>query len=80
MRVVIRSITSAEENDRGFNGEQTVVEVDGIKIGEGIYGGEPEDNARRRDYKWVEPLLKTLSEKLGAEVEIIHEKVETLWE
>ena len=34
----------------------------------GTYGGEPEDNSRRRDYKWVEVALRRLAKKLGATV------------
>ena len=50
--------------------EKREVYVDGEKIGEGYYGGEPEDNSRQRDYSWVENLLLELSKSLGAEVEI----------
>ena len=66
MKVTIKSITDSED----FEIEDVEVYIDGEKIGEGYYGGEPEDNMRSRTYKWVEPLLKTLAEKLGAEVEI----------
>lgn len=50
--------------------EITIVEVDGEEIGRGRYGGEPEDNCRFRDYGWVECILKTLAEELGAKVEV----------
>ena len=65
MKVIIKSISGYD----GFNfRDMTIVEVDGEIIGSGRYGGEPEDNMQCRDYDWVEKLLKTLAEKLGAEV------------
>jgi len=54
--------------------ETTIVEIDGKEIGKGHYGGEPEDNTRGRDYKWVELLLEKIAKELGADVEI--EKIE----
>lgn len=48
--------------------EKTVVLVDGVEIGGGSYGGEPEDNCRYRDYSWVEMLIKRLAETLDAKV------------
>jgi len=50
--------------------EKTKVLVDGVEIGTGRYGGEPEDNCRYRDYDWVEDMLKKLAESLGADVVI----------
>ncbi|MBA7629317.1 hypothetical protein ES703_36815 [subsurface metagenome] len=66
MLVLIKSIS-----DKCGEVEVTEVFVDGEKIGEGSYGGEPEDNHRYRDYNWVEPLLQKLAIKLGAEVELL---------
>lgn len=68
MKVTIKSV---EYQDAYNVREKTIVEVDGEKIGEGYYGGEPEDNARYRDYGWVEDLIATLAAKLGAETEVI---------
>lgn len=67
-KVTIRSITTSGEYD---DREKTQVLVGNEKVGEGSYGGEPEDNMRSRDYRWVEPLLKKLAEALGAEVEVV---------
>ena len=69
MKVTIKSITDYEFDVYNCH-EITSVEIDGKRIGGGWYGCEPEDNRRCRTYKWVEQLLKTLAEKLGAEVEI----------
>ena len=66
MRVKIRSLDGGKYS----NWTGTEVLVDGVLIGQGSYGGEPEDNSRWRDYRWVEPLLKKLAEVLGASVEI----------
>ena len=44
------------------------VYLDGERIGFGDFGGEPEDNCECRDYRWVIPLVKSISEKLGANV------------
>jgi hypothetical protein len=74
MKVTIKSMTGRNRYDDRL--ERTVVMVDGAEIGSGDYGGEPEDNCRFRDYKWVEPLLKTLGEKLGAEVTLESESFE----
>lgn len=49
--------------------ESTKVIVNGQLIGEGVYGGEPEDNIRSRDYKWVETTLVNLANALGSKVE-----------
>lgn len=40
-------------------------------LASGNVGGEPEDNLIYRDYKWIVPMLKTLGERLGAEVEVV---------
>lgn len=37
----------------------------------GNYGGEPEDNTRRRDYSWIEDALEMLAVSLGATVEVV---------
>lgn len=50
--------------------EITIVEIDGIEVGRGTYGGEPEDAYRCRDYGWVEILIEKVAEKLGAKVEL----------
>ena len=50
--------------------------LDGESIGEGNYGGEPEDNCRGRDYRWVEKVIRKLAENLGVEVEYIERKLE----
>lgn len=67
MKVKIVSLT--EKDKYGFS-ETTRVYVNDKQIGEGTYGGEPEDNLRCRDYSWVEDLFATLAKSLGAEVEI----------
>jgi hypothetical protein len=69
--VIIRSIT--EESTRRFrlNIETVEVVIDGVVHGPFQYGGEPEDNVRCRDYKWVEPLLVTILEAVGANFEVI---------
>lgn len=72
-KVKIKSIT--EWNKYHDWQDITEVYVDGECIVRESYGGEPEDNSRCRDYSWVEPLLKTLSEKLGADVEFIKEEI-----
>ena len=66
-KVVIKSMTE-ETDDDVF--EQTIVEIDGKRIGQGSYGSEPEDNTRYRHYGWVENLIKKVAEELGADVEI----------
>lgn len=69
-KVTIKSISGEGRYYRLL--EQTVVEIDGLVIGMGDYGGEPEDNMRCRDYRWVEPLLAKLATVLGAEVNIVN--------
>ena len=56
MKVRVESITSIIGKWGEFS-ESTKVYVDGKLIGEGDYGGEPEDNMRCRNYAWVENLL-----------------------
>lgn len=66
MKVEIRSINE----EGGYDiFERTEVWVDGVLLGDGSYGGEPEDNRRYRDYRWVEGLLAKLAKACGAEVE-----------
>lgn len=48
--------------------ERLEVRVNGDYVGGGVYGGEPEDNCRTRDYMWIEHLIADLAIKLGAEV------------
>lgn len=74
MKVRIESITV---NDKYHdNDEVTVVYVDNERLPfNGWYGGEPEDNLRSRNYSWVEPILRALAEKLGAEVEVKEAKM-----
>lgn len=48
--------------------EEVEIYLDGEKIAEGFYGGEPEDNLRYRTYSWVDDAIKELGEKLGAKV------------
>lgn len=67
--VRIESVSEPRKNDRDL--ESVRVYVDGALIGEGWIGGEPEDNCRSRDYRWVEPLLRELANRLGAEAEIV---------
>ena len=71
MKVRIESVT---EKSKYGDFELTRIYVDDVLIGEGSYGGEPEDNFRSRDYRWVEGLLEDLATELGAEVEIVEIK------
>jgi hypothetical protein len=73
MKVLIESITVGDTYR--YERELTRVSVDGQELCTGSYGGEPEDNSRRRDYRWVEPLLQQLSARCGAEVELKHVKL-----
>jgi hypothetical protein len=61
---------TSEVNHWGEWEQSIKVYIDGQLIGEGRYGGEPEDNSRYRDYYWVECLIQNLAKTLGAEVEI----------
>jgi hypothetical protein len=47
------------------------VKVDGVEVGNGGIGGEPEDNCEARDYRWVRPMIEKLAKALGAEVETV---------
>jgi hypothetical protein len=49
--------------------ETIKVFVDGELLTIGNYGGEPEDNLRCRDYRWVEIMVADVAKKLGAQVE-----------
>jgi len=49
--------------------------LDGEKIGEGYYGGEPEDNSKGRDYRWVSEVIQKIAESLGAELELKQDRV-----
>lgn len=52
------------------------VYLDDKLIGNGTFGGEPEDNCESRDYYWVIPMIKSLGEKLGAHVSTTETKEE----
>lgn len=72
----VRIISHTTIPDDYFDREEsTILLVDGVEIGQGYYRGEPEDNCRSRDYKWVEQLLKKLAESLGADVEVVEEEI-----
>lgn len=72
MPIVTIKTLSTERNRWGETFEDISVLIDGEEIGSGWYGGEPEDNRKSRTYKWVEPLIQKLAEKLGAEVKVEH--------
>ena len=73
-KIVIKSIETTN-NKWDLPLESVIIEIDGVAIEtENFYGGEPEDNSRMRDYKWVEPLIIKLIKTLGFDVEI--EKIE----
>ena len=63
-------------NDPESNFSRIKVLLDGELIGEGHFGGEPEDNSGFRDYAWVGPLFIKLAEKLGATVSVETESYE----
>ena len=65
-KVTIKSRTL--QTEYGDNRESTYVYVDDKLIGSGSYGGEPEDNSRRRDYGWVEDMLIKLALELTPDV------------
>lgn len=51
---------------------QTVrITVNGVVVASGRYGGEPEDNTRTRDYRWVERAVSAVARALGADVEVV---------
>ncbi len=62
--------------------EDIQLEVNGVNIGSGTFGGEPEDNVECRTYSWVKELLAKLAKSLGAEVSFVSYTgtMETLWE
>lgn len=62
-------IVREEDGWSGFR-HRADVYVDGEFVTGGSYGGEPEDNTRWRDYKWVEESLRQLALSLGAAAEI----------
>lgn len=55
-------------NRWGESRDEVEVLVNGNWVTGGSYGGEPEDNKRCRDYRWVEVALQRLAEALGAQV------------
>jgi hypothetical protein len=75
-KVTIKTVTTKAEECWKEDREETEVLVDGVLVGSGWYGGEPEDNTASRTYSWVEPLLAALARHLGAEVE--YEQVDRL--
>lgn len=68
MKVRIEHLTITDDYD---DREATRVYINDILIGEGTYGGDPEDNCSYRTYSWVEPLLLELGRHLdnGAKIE-----------
>lgn len=71
-RPVVELRFTEEEDLYGTYSYYPRVLVNGEPVsGQGTYGGEPEDNSRRRDYKWVEETLQKLAEKLGAVVTVV---------
>ena len=68
MKVEIRSITGTRDTDYGTPQQSTEIFVDGVSIGRGRFGGEPEDNSKDRDYDWVDGLIEKLAKSLGADV------------
>lgn len=66
MSYPIVKLVFTESNDYEY--ETIKVYVDDKLIGEGVYGGEPEDNSRSRDYGWVETIIENLAKELGATV------------
>jgi len=71
-KVEIRTLP--HEDEYGDTPEEIEIYVDGEKIADGFFGGEPEDNIRCRDYAWVDKALKRLAEALGAEVSFVEMK------
>jgi hypothetical protein len=70
-------VTIEREGDEdGYQRARLTVKVDGVTVGGGGIGGEPEDNCERRDYSWIRPLIARLSKALGAEVETVAVKSE----
>jgi hypothetical protein len=69
MTMLIESITGVDrfgdffEEIKVYDGEELIAHE--------RYGGEPEDNRRSRDYKWVEPLLKQVIERCGEKAELV---------
>ncbi|MFA6046553.1 MAG: hypothetical protein WC718_16330 [Phycisphaerales bacterium] len=51
------------------------IDLDGKQIADGSYGGEPEDNCRTRDYRWVQGVIHDVAEALGARVEVVYEEL-----
>jgi len=62
-------IENAHMSNKWNEWDETRVYVDDELVGQGSYGGEPEDNCLCRDYAWVPSLLTDLATKLGAKVE-----------
>lgn len=65
---LVEIIETEPDWDRNANTEISVY-VDGQLVGDGFFGGEPEDNNAFRTYYWVVPLLTKLANHLGAAVE-----------
>ena len=65
-KLTIKTVTLRDDYDSRDKDE---FYIDGEKIGEGYYGGEPEDNLRYRDYAWVPEIIEKIAKRLGADVE-----------
>jgi len=66
--IEVRTVGKAELDDFYYWWEKVRIFVNGEMVAEGIYGGAPEDNERKRTYKWVDEAIKAIGEKLGVEV------------
>lgn len=55
--------------DDGDYREKDIFFIDGVKIAEGSYGGQPEDNSKGRDYSWVQDAVEKIAQELGASIE-----------
>lgn len=69
-------MVTIEHEPQNFDGNNPsfsaiAVKVDGVLVGGGSMGGEPEDNTELRDYVWIRPLIETLAKALGADVETL---------
>jgi hypothetical protein len=75
MKIELRYET--EIDDYWGSHTDLVVLMDGVEVGRGSYGGEPEDNTHFRHYDWVRELIATVAKKLGAEVELSAKEIQT---
>jgi hypothetical protein len=67
MKTTITTTITNEDEGRA----RIRVEVDGVHVGGGSIGGEPEDNSIDRDYSWIEETIEALARKLGSQVEMV---------